>query len=72
MVMENIKVYLIENDHRLQKYCEEKGYLPNTIPTDKFVDVAKDIGWVMSIDEYEMHHNTRTLPTYYYLRMKGE
>jgi len=72
MVMDDIKVYLIENDHKLQKYCEDKGLSPNTIPTKNFIDMAKDIGWVMTMSEFEMHHNTRTLPTYYYLRMNKE
>lgn len=69
MVRKNEKIYLVENDHRFQEYCEENGYVANDVPTDNFIEVAKEIGWVMTTKEFEMHHNTRTLPTFYFMRI---
>jgi len=69
MVERDIKIYVIENDHKFQEYCKEKDFNPNSVPVEKFIDVAEDIGWVMSMKEFEMHHNTRTLPQYYYIRI---
>jgi hypothetical protein len=69
MVEKDIKIYLIENDHKFQEYCKEKNFSPNNVPVEKFIDVAEDIGWVMTMKEFEMHHNTRTLPDYYYIRI---
>ena len=69
MVDKEMKVYLIENDHRFQQYCKEKGFNPNNVPIEEFIGVAEEIGWIMSTKEFEMHHNTRTLPQYYYIRI---
>ena len=69
MVKEDLKIYLIENDHRLHQYCLENGCSPNSISIEKFVDIAEEIGWVMTLKDYEMHHNTRTLPKHYYIRI---
>jgi hypothetical protein len=66
------KIYLIENDHRLEEFCKEKGYSPNNIPLADFIDIAEEIGWVMSAKDFEMHHNTRTLPKHYYIRIPNE
>lgn len=64
-----MKFYLIENDHKLAEYCIEYNYTPNNLPIDKFVSMAEEVGWVFSATEFEMHHNTRTLPKHYYLRI---
>jgi|LakMenEpi03Aug12_release.lakeMendotaPanAssembly.Ray.scaffolds.fasta_scaffold4272012_1 hypothetical protein len=70
MVRKKEKIYLVENDHRFQEYCEENGFTANNVPIDNFIDVAKEIGWAMTTNEFEMHHNTRTLPTHYFMRIK--
>lgn len=62
-------IFVVENDHRLAEYCAEKDIMPNSISNDKFMDIASDIGWVMTCDEFERHHNTRTLPQFYYIRI---
>ena len=69
--MVNIKetIYLVENDHRLDEFCKENGYVPNNIPLAEFIDMAQEIGWVLSSKDFEMHHNTRTLPKHYYIRI---
>lgn len=72
MVNKKVKIYLIENDHRLMKYCEEKNLSPNSIPLNNFIEIANDIGWVMSTEDYEKHHNTRTLPQFYYIKIIGD
>ena len=46
--------------------------MPNSISTDKFIKMAEEIGWVMSTDEYEMYHNTRALPKFYFIRIINE
>lgn len=68
-MVNNLKIYIIENDHRLKEYCNEKGYSPNNIPIEDFLCIANEIGWVMTSKEYEMHHNTKTLPPYYFIRI---
>lgn len=69
MVSENMKFYLIENDHKLAEYCMENDFSPNNLPIDKFVSMAEEVGWIFTPQEFEMHHNTRTLPKHYYLRI---
>ena len=70
MVEDDLKVFLIENDHKFQQYCKEKGFSPNNVPMEDFMNIASEIGWVMTYKDYEMHHNTRTLPLHYYIRFK--
>lgn len=65
-------VYIIENDHKLAEYCSREKIMPNSISTDKFIKIAEEIGWVMSTDEYEMYHNTRALPKFYFIRIINE
>jgi hypothetical protein len=65
-------IYLIENDHKLQEYCEEHDVSANAIPLDEFKNIAKEIGWVLSTKDFEMHHNTRSLPQFYYIRIDNE
>lgn len=65
----NTVVYIIENDHKLAEYCEREKIMPNSISIDKFIEIAEEIGWVMSTGEYEMYHNTRALPKYYFIRI---
>ena len=69
MVKESMKFYLIENDHKLAEYCAEQDYVPNNLPLDMFMSMAEEVGWVFTPNEYEAHHNTRTLPKHYYLRI---
>jgi hypothetical protein len=69
MVTEDIKIYLIENDHKLAQYCHENKTSPNTLTDEQFITMAEDVGWVMSGKDYEMHHNTRTLPGKYFIRI---
>lgn len=69
MVEKDITIYLIENDHKFEQYCKEKDLIPNNVPIEEFIAVAEDIGWVMTVKEFEMHHNTRTLPKHYFIRI---
>jgi hypothetical protein len=68
-MVKETKVYVIENDHRLAEWCAEHDTMPNSIPSDKFMEIANEIGYVMSCADFEMHHNTRTLPQFYYIRI---
>jgi hypothetical protein len=72
MVTRETMIYLIENDHKLREYCEEHDVSANAIPLEDFKEIAKKVGWVMSSRDYELHHNTRTLPNYYYIRIDQE
>jgi hypothetical protein len=69
MVTKEKMIYLVENDHKLNEYCEEKDVSANSIPLDDFKSIAKEIGWVMTTEDYERYHNTRTLPQFYYIRI---
>jgi hypothetical protein len=69
MVKEQLKFYLIENDHKLAEFCHEHNTSPNSLSIDQFMDIAEDIGWVMTAADYEMHLNTRTLPDKYFIRI---
>lgn len=71
-MVKQITFYLLENDHRLEEYCEEVGAHPNSLSLDQFISVAKEIGWIMSQKEYERLHNTNGLPKSYYLKIDIE
>lgn len=63
-------MYLLENDHRLEEYCAELKSSPNALTQEQFINAAKEIGWVMSLKEYERLHNTNGMPHKYYLRQE--
>jgi hypothetical protein len=70
MVTRKVTMYLLEKDHRLEEYCEELETTPNNLTQEQFINAAKEIGWVMSLKEYERLHNTNGMPREYYLRQE--
>jgi hypothetical protein len=72
MVTRKVTMYLLEKDHRLDEYCEELGTSANGLTNEQFISAAKEIGWVMSLKEYERLHNTGGMPRQYYLRQEIE
>jgi len=69
MVTSKVTIYVLEKDHRLEEYCEELNVSPNSLPLDKFINAAQEIGWTMTAREYERLNNTSGLPNSHYIRI---
>lgn len=67
--MSKVTIYVLENDHRIEEYCEELNLTPNSLPLDKFILAAQEIGWTMTSKEYERLNNTGGLTNSHYIRI---